>query len=130
MPDSEQERQQYCGRMGRVGALWWAQAGATVPYVVASPGARPAEGWAHVMDSRRCTAVAVEGFATAAKRDSPAEIAVDADGSLRLWRVGTKQLRFWLHFVGMPVHAGAATSPQAMLAPLWVEVSREKETRK
>ena len=36
---------------------------------------------------------------------------------------GPKKITFWLHFVGMPVHVGAATSPQAMLAPLRVTVS-------
>ena len=33
-----------------------------------------------------------------------------------------KGLRFWLHFVDVPVQVGAVTSPQAMLAPLLVEV--------
>jgi hypothetical protein len=31
-----------------------------------------------------------------------------------------KELRFWFHFVPMPVQIGAATSPQAMLSPLEV----------
>jgi hypothetical protein len=74
------------------------------------------------MDRERCTAVAVEGFAAG----PGAEIAVGADGRLRLWRPfarpGPKRLAFWLHFVGMPVQVGAATSPQAMLAPPRVEV--------
>jgi hypothetical protein len=105
-------------------------AGALKPYVVAPPGKdTPAEGWAHVMDRQRCTAIAVEGFARAGEE---AELTVDADGRLRLWRLfapgsapvprGPKRLTFWLHFVGMPVQVGAATSPQAMLAPLRVEV--------
>jgi hypothetical protein len=104
-------------------------AGALKPYVI-PPGkdSPPAEGWAHVMDKKRCTAVAVENFAAAGQE---AEIRVDADGRLRLERTftstgagakGTKRLTFWLHFVGMPVQVGAATSPQAMLAPLRVEV--------
>jgi hypothetical protein len=75
------------------------------------------------MDRERCTAVAVAEFAAG----PGAEIAADADGRLRLWRsfapgAGPKRLAFWLHFVGMPVQVGAATSPQAMLAPLRVEV--------
>ena len=100
------------------------------PYVVALPDERrSAEGWAHVMDRQRCTAIAVEGFAEAGQE---AELTVDADGRLRIWRTfavrerpaprGTKRLSFWLHFVSMPVQVGAATSPQAMLAPLRVEV--------
>jgi hypothetical protein len=42
---------------------------------------------------------------------------------------GAKRLAFWLHFVGMPVQVGAATSPQAMLAPLQVEVRGAGERR-
>jgi hypothetical protein len=109
--------------------------GALKPYVVAPPGGRaiPAEGWAHVMDQKRCTAVAVQGFAAAGQES---ELRVDADGRLRLERTfaragglmprGPKRLAFWLHFVPMPVQVGAATSPQAMLAPLRVEVRPER----
>ena len=99
--------------------------GALRPYVLAPPERRTqaAEGWAHVMDKERCTAVAVAGFAAG----PGAEIVVGADGRLRLWcpfapAAGPKRLTFWLHFVGMPVQVGAATSPQAMLAPLRVKV--------
>jgi hypothetical protein len=121
------------GGFGKVPEPWETLVGparALKPYVVA-PGkdGPPAEGWAHVMDKKRCTAVAVEGFAAAGQE---AEIRAGADGRLRLGRTfapaggevpkGTKRLTFWLHFVGMPVQVGAATSPQAMLAPLRVEV--------
>jgi hypothetical protein len=59
-------------------------AGALRPYVIAKPGERrPAEGWAHVMDQQRCTAVAVEGFAEAGQE---AKLAVDAEGRLRIGR--------------------------------------------
>jgi hypothetical protein len=111
-------------RAGPPWATLVGRAGTLRPYVVASADGRalPAEGWAHVMDRQRCTAVAVDGFAAG----PGAEIVVDADGRLRLWRSfarpGPKRLTFWLHFVGMPVQVGAATSPQAMLAPLRVEV--------
>ena len=87
----------------------------------------PAEGWTHVMDSTRCTALAVADFG-AATRD---RIEVDADGRVQAWRdfagggalpaKSRKSFRFWLHFVPMPVQVGALTSPQAMLAPLRVE---------
>lgn len=90
------------------------------------PDSEGAEGWAHVMDSTRCTALAVAGFGRSA-RD---RILVDAGGRLRLWRdfagggaspeKGPKGLTFWLHFVGMPVQVGAVTSPQSMLSPLRV----------
>jgi hypothetical protein len=109
-------------------------AGNPRPYVVPAPGTRAAdaEGWAHVMDRERATAAALAGFGT----DGPeSEVAVEADGRLRLWQhfardgavppAGTKRMTFWLHFVGMPVQVGAATSPQAMLAPLRVSVRPE-----
>jgi hypothetical protein len=106
------------------------------PYVLcpgsSMPPERDAEGWAHIMDRERCTAVALGEFATAKEG---AEITVDADGRLELLRKfgspskgserGTKRLTYWLHFVGMPVHVGAATSPQAMLAPLQVEILKK-----
>jgi hypothetical protein len=101
------------------------------PYIVAPPRARgpDPEGWAHVMDRQRATAVAVAGFADPGQE---AEITVGADGRLQLWKQfarrgvapppGPKKMTFWLHFVPMPVQVGAATSPQAMLAPLQVTV--------
>jgi hypothetical protein len=36
-----------------------------------------------------------------------------------------KALTCWFHFVQMPVQVGAATSPQAILAPLEVEFARD-----
>src|SRR5258708_9340410 len=89
------------------------------PYVV-SPGSttppeRDAEGWAHVMDRERCTAVAVADFAATKEG---AEITVDADGRLRIWRhfakpggdvpPRAKRPTFLLHFHRMPGHRGAA----------------------
>ncbi len=101
-------------------------AGALRPYVVAPPGERrAAEGWAHVMDRQRCTAIAVEDCAEAGQET---QLTIDAR-RLRIGRTFAaketpkkKHLSLWLHFVGMPVQVGAATSPQAMLAPLRVEV--------
>jgi hypothetical protein len=106
-------------------------AGRLTPYVLAPRNARNcrAEGWAHIMDRDRCTAVAVAGFADAGQES---DISVDSEGRLQIWKLfshdqtpvphGVKKITFWLHFVGMPVHEGAATSPQAMLAPLEVEL--------
>jgi hypothetical protein len=84
----------------------------------------PVEGWAHIMDSRRATAVAVAEFAKffPTSRDS---IRVWPDGRLQIrrdFRRGReKSLTFWLHFVEMPVAVGAATSPQSMQHPPLVE---------
>jgi hypothetical protein len=109
--------------VGRTGAL--------KPYVVGEETA--AEGWAHVMDKERCTAVALAEF-TGEKGE--AEIAIDAGGRLRVWKhfvlkgqdppAGRKTITFWLHFVSMPVQVGAVTSPQAMLAPLQVKVRHQR----
>jgi hypothetical protein len=86
----------------------------------------PVEGWAHVMDATRCTALAVSEFG----QRTIDRIDVEAGGRVRLERdysgpnvsapKHAKSLAFWFHFVPMPVHVGAATSPQAMLAPLSV----------
>jgi hypothetical protein len=80
------------------------------------------------MDESRCTAVAVARFG----RESRDRIEVEADGRVRICRefagtvaapaAGPKALTCWFHFVPMPVQVGAATSPQATLAPLEVEV--------
>jgi hypothetical protein len=92
------------------------------------PGLGGAQGWAHVMDKDRCTALAVADFAAFESRD---RIEVRAPGRVRVTREfaadqakvapGPKRLGWWLHFVSMPVHVGAVTSPQSMQAPLRVE---------
>lgn len=86
-------------------------------------GKGAAEGWGHLMDREHCTAIAVADFGQRQDR-----MEASADGRLQIERSyhgsGRKTLTFWLHFVGMPVQVGAATSPQAMLAPLKVEWTR------
>ena len=95
------------------------------------PDAAAAEGWAHVMDESRCTALAVARFG----RESRDRIEIEADGRVWICRefagpvaapvAGPKALTCWFHFVRMPVQVGAVTSPQAMLAPLEVEFARD-----
>ncbi|MEO7648956.1 MAG: hypothetical protein ABIZ80_00675, partial [Bryobacteraceae bacterium] len=81
----------------------------------------PVDGWVHVMDKQRAVAAAMADFAQP-QQDS---IEVSADGHLRVRRNfsggAERTLRFWVHFVGMPVHVGAATSPQSMQSPLVLE---------
>lgn len=100
-------------------------------FVVQPAGAdrAAAEGWAHVMDRGRCLALAVDEFGL---RDTDS-IEVAAEGDVTLSRrfaareAGSsvrKHFRFWLHFVGFPPHVTAATSPQAMLSPLSVRISK------
>jgi hypothetical protein len=117
------------------GSGWTVRKGAGAsPAVTASStpeSPRPAEGWAHVMDARRCSALAIADFGRKGARD---QIIVGADGRVRLARDfsvgegdpprGPKSLAFWLHFVPMPVQVGAATSPQSILTPLLVEWDR------
>jgi hypothetical protein len=106
--------------------------GNLAPFALSSrPDAASAEGWAHVMDESRCTALAVARFG----RESRDRIEIEADGRVRICRefagavaaptAGPKALTCWFHFVQMPVQVGAATSPQAILAPLEVEFGRE-----
>jgi hypothetical protein len=88
------------------------------PYASSS---KPAEGWAHVMDKQRATAIAVAGFG----EETRDRIEVSSDGHLLIRRDfsggASRAIHFWLHFVTMPVQVGAATSPQAMQSPLRIE---------
>jgi hypothetical protein len=96
-----------------------------------APGPVPAvaEGWLHVMDRRRCLALAVDQFA----KDANDSLAVSGDGEVRVWRdysvataqtppFTTKSLRTWLHFVHYPPQHSAATSPRMMQTPSRVVV--------
>ncbi len=103
--------------------------------VVAPPGnvSSGVAGWAHVMGETRCTAIAVDGFG---RRDHD-RIEVVGDGKLAVSRsfnitqgdsaIVPKTLRFWVHFVSVPVHIGARTSPQSMRSPLKVERLKPKK---
>jgi hypothetical protein len=98
--------------------LWFVHLGSDI---YASGVRARAEGWAHIMDPQRSTAVAVDGFG----RESNDHIEVSADGRLvirrEIVRGNERFLHFWIHFVSSPVQIGAATSPQAILNPLTVE---------
>lgn len=108
-------------------ALWEVNRGTSanlIPYVVATEGEeRPSEGWAHVMDDKLCTAIAVDRFA----REMADRIEVEASGRTRISRAfdaqgearanDYKRLVFWMHFVPSPPHVGAVTSPQSMQSP-------------
>ena len=110
--------------------LWQVRKGTSgklTPIVVAKPGTKPHQrGWVHVMDDRRCTALAVTDFA---KRTHD-RIEISGDGRLTVWRRAESsnearlRLETWSHFVTMPVHKGARTGPQSMMSPLQVQWSR------
>jgi hypothetical protein len=99
------------------------------PYVVPPPGAKTGvEGWAHAMDRERCTAIGVTGFGTSPQaRDV---LSISTEGVLSIRRefaanaAAKKTLTVYLHFVPMPPHVGALTSPQSMLRPLVVEAGK------
>lgn len=85
--------------------------------------ARDVEGWMHVMDRKKCLALAIDAFA----RDTVDRIDVTSDGRVSIWReypaaqkAARKHLRLWLHFVFFPPQASAGTSPQQMQSPLEV----------
>ena len=87
----------------------------------------PAAGWFHATDSTHCVAGSLVHFGRSA-RD---RIELSGTGILQLGREfaadklapppGPKALTFYRHFVGIPVHIGAATSPQSMMAPHPIE---------
>lgn len=86
------------------------------------------EGWLHVMDRKRCLALAVDQFA----QEADERLSVAGDGAVRVWReyasppLGpeppAKTLRCWLHFVHYPPQFSAATSPRMMQTPPVVRV--------
>ena len=99
-------------------------------FVVSDP-VRPvrAEGWVHLMDRKRCLALAGDGFG----RERLESIEATAEGGVRVRRTFAlrkagaekkKSLRTWLHFVGFPPQQSAATSPRHMQTPPAVRVLR------
>lgn len=98
--------------------LWFVHLGQDI---YASGKNAVAEGWAHIMDSQRSTAIAVDGFG----RESNDSIEVSAGGNTvikrQIVRGNERFLHFWVHFVASPVQIGAATSPQSILNLLRIE---------
>jgi hypothetical protein len=96
------------------------------PFVVASERSSPAEGWAHMMDRKRCLAIAFERFG----QQGEERLNIQADGTLtaskRFAAVKSrdgeshKRWRAWLHFVHFPPQQSAATDPHMMQNPLIV----------
>ena len=90
------------------------------PFVVAAPNASSAEGWAHIMDRKRCLAIAFDGFGHGGEH----RIELVGDGkfkaSRRFAKAGPKQWRTWLHFVQFPPRQSANSDPHMMQNPLRV----------
>ena len=96
-----------------------------------SSGHAQPEGWAHVMDRRRCLAIAVDDFALT-NGDC---ISVSAEGTTQLRREfaaretdthETRRMRFWMHFVPFPPQQTAATSPQSMQTPIVTRIVNDR----
>jgi hypothetical protein len=96
------------------------------PFAVGANGSKPAEGWAHIMDRKRCLAIAFEGFGRAGED----RLHVRADGTLTAAKrfaestvtkdAARKRWRMWLHFVQFPPQQSASTDPYMMQNPLVV----------
>lgn len=129
----------------RADAPWQVLRGSTKkmqPFVIAAKDALPAEGWAHVMDRRRCLAIAFADFG----HDGEERLKLQADGRLTATKQfteakpvlsgirapsrhpsnshdgRTKRWHMWLHFVHFPPQQSANTDPFMMQNPLIVRV--------
>jgi hypothetical protein len=96
-------------------------------------------GWGHVQGAKEVVAYAVEGvkalpgIATSAGTDRPRtyRIAIDGTGqtSFQLTAPAPQakhELTVYAHFVSTPVQIGAATSPAAILSPLFAACERDQ----
>jgi hypothetical protein len=101
---------------------------ASEAFVVSDPR-RPtrSEGWVHLMDRKRCLALAVDSFG----HEQFEAIETTAEGNVRVRRVFSrrkvrtgKSLRAWMHFVGFPPQQSAATSPRHMQTPPAIRILR------
>ena len=86
-----------------------------------SKNAPPAQGWAHVMDRKRCLAIAFHQFG----KERSERMRIQANGTLTAWRSLPQQKnqrksnwRMWLHFVHYPYQWSAGASPQQMQNPV------------
>ncbi len=94
------------------------------PFCFSRRNSPPADGWAHIMDRRRCLAIAFDQFG----RQGEERIKVEADGTLTASKHffgsastnggSSKQWRAWLHFVHFPPQQSATTDPFMMQNPL------------
>ena len=85
-------------------------------------------GWGHVQGAKEVVAYAIEGVKT---RRGTYRIAIDGSGQTT-FQVSAPapqakhELTVYAHFVSTPVQIGAATSPAAILSPLFATCEREQ----
>ena len=102
-------------------------AGNVQPFMVAVQGSPAAAGWAHIMDRKRCLAIAFDRFG----EEGEERLGLAADGRLSAWKqfptarrdaqAFTRRWRCWLHFVHFPPQQSASTDPYMMQHPLMVK---------
>jgi hypothetical protein len=85
-------------------------------------------GWGHIQGAKEVVAYAVEGVKT---RRGTYRIAIDGTGQTTFQLTppvpqAKHELTVYLHFVSTPVQIGAATSPAAILSPLFATCDREQ----
>ena len=95
-----------------------------------SAGLSTVSGWGHLQGQDHVVAFGIDHFG---REPGSYSMAVTGDGQLSLERTvngGAKKLTIYQHFVSVPVHVGAATSPMSMLNPLTVRCddARYRET--
>ena len=85
-----------------------------------------AKGWAHIMDRKRCLALAVDNFGA----EGAETLSLGGDGIVQAVKsfaspegsiiIGPKKWRMWLHFVHFPQQQSANSDPFMMQNPLKV----------
>ena len=85
-------------------------------------------GWGHLQGAKEVVAYAVEGVKT---RRGTYRIAIDGTGQTTFQLTppvpqAKHELTVYLHFVSTPVQIGAATSPAAILSPLFATCERDQ----
>jgi hypothetical protein len=102
--------------------------GREVAAETSGPDAASFGGWGHVQGAKEVVAYAIEGVKT---RRGTYRIAIDGSGQTT-FQVSAPapqpkhELTVYAHFVSTPVQIGAATSPAAILSPLFATCEREQ----
>jgi hypothetical protein len=117
--------------VGAAGGEWTVSSGPKGREVAAETSGADAAtfgGWGHIQGAKEVVAYAIEGVKT---RRGTYRIAIDGTGqtSFQLTPPAPQarhELTVYAHFVSTPVQIGAATSPAAILSPLFAACEREQ----
>lgn len=102
--------------------------GREVAAETSGPDAASFGGWGHVQGAKEVVAYAIEGVKT---RRGTYRVALDGSGQTTFQvsapaAQAKHELTVYAHFVSTPVQIGAATSPAAILSPLFATCEREQ----